>query len=442
MYEGLYDTRKGLSEQDKRAIGYMTACLLLPWNRWVHRRVDRLEFCDEDAARRRVSIDFTLPFWFHEARQTPKRRPKRQLVPLLFLRKGVLVNFSLWTETNASLPLLNHAQNAQVAEATLLALATAVLKTPVPPAIRCDIRDLVRQPPDQANATCFHLLNQNEPDPAAAARALLGGHAIFANTAQVFVENFLALSMLDIRRHERRIVHLAYEESVLDVPRSGRWAQAKQLRRLAFGRSRITAFDVPAVGDTDSYHVEIEAPDDLQISARERYHRTASGVPPEPAVITGGYKRAHVYFRQAEPGSLASVGVRLLPRSSTIIRSAFFVGLLAVVALLIVTVRIGSIQHDKEGAVTAATLLLATIGLGGLFLIREAASLMSTGLLLPIRVVGVSPVVWAFLASVVIVGHLSLGLTRALLIAASALTAMSTTALGLTWWRTGSAARK
>jgi hypothetical protein len=442
MYEGLYDTRKGLSARDKRTVGLMTARLLLLWNRWVHRRVDRVEFIDEDAVRRTLSIDFTLPHWFHDARQTPDARAGRQLVPLLFLHKGVLVNFSLTTERGASLPLLNHSQNAQVAEATLVALAGAVLDGPVPQQIGCDIHDLVRQRPDEADETYVRLLNRNVPDPAAAARAQLGAHPVFASTAQAFIDNFLALCVLDIRRHQRRIVHLALEHSMFESPREGRRSRARQLQTLAFGRSRVTAFDVPAIGHTDSYHFEVEAPDDLQVSARERYHLTVSGTPPTPAVIRGGHKRAHVYFREAEPGSLASVGVRLLPRSSTIVRSAFFVGLLALLAIVIVTLRIESIRHDKEGAVTAATLLLATIGLGGLFLIREAASLMSTGLLLPIRIVGISPVVWAFLASVVIVGHWSIGLTRALLIAASALTALSTAELGRTWWRTAMAARR
>jgi hypothetical protein len=148
MYEGLYDTRKGLSKQDAALIGAMTAKLMFPWNHWVHRRVERAAFCDENALRRNVSVDFTLPDWFHRYRSTPDDRRRRQLVPLGFLRKGVLVNFSLQNECGESLPLLTAPQNAQVAEATLVALAQSTLGKKVPKAIRCDIRSLVREPSD------------------------------------------------------------------------------------------------------------------------------------------------------------------------------------------------------------------------------------------------------------------------------------------------------
>lgn len=63
MYEGLYDTRKGLSSEDFELIGGMTARLMHPWEAWVHRRVDQVTFSDEDALCRSVSIDFTLPYW-------------------------------------------------------------------------------------------------------------------------------------------------------------------------------------------------------------------------------------------------------------------------------------------------------------------------------------------------------------------------------------------
>jgi hypothetical protein len=440
MYQGLYDTRRGLTDADSSEIGIMTARLLLPWNRWVHRRVERLEFCDEDAVRRNVSIDFTLPYWFHEIRATPLREPKRHLVPLLFLRKGALLNFGLWTENGTSLPLLNSAQNAQVAEATLVALAGTVLNAPVPPEIRCDIRSLVRQPKTEALATYNNLFNSS--DPAASARAALGKHPVFPVTAEAFVENYLALTVLDIRRHERRIVHLSYEDTLVEILSKRRRSRLEQLRSIAFGRSRIMAFAVPTVGDADSYHFEVESPDDLQVNTREHYHRVQPGVTPQPTVKSGSYKRVHIHFPQAEPGTLASVAVRLLPRSSTIVRSAVFASLLALIAILVVTLRIDEIKQGATGGETAATLLLATIGIAGLFIVRQSESLMSTGLLLPVRVLAILPVVMGFMAAVVIAGDLSLNLTRVLLSVACGLTLLGTLELIRTWRRVASAARK
>ncbi len=65
-----------------RTVGLLTAQLMLPWDNWVHRRVERVTFTDQDVIQRAVSIDFTLPYWFHERRGTPLHGNDRQLVPL------------------------------------------------------------------------------------------------------------------------------------------------------------------------------------------------------------------------------------------------------------------------------------------------------------------------------------------------------------------------
>jgi hypothetical protein len=434
VYEGLFDTRKGLSEHDRAQIGVMMARLLLPWSRWVHRRVERVAFCDEDAARREIGIDFTLPHWYHELRQTPQLEARRQLVPLAFLRKGVLINFRLRNEEDTSLPLLTSAQNTQVTEALLCTLAQIVLGDDVPSEIRCDIRSLVSEQPEIARSSYERLLTYDD-DPASSARAKLRKDETFTAIAEAFIRSFLALTMLEIRRHERRIVHLSYEDSLWqDRSRSTR-NRLRRLQTLAYGSPRTILFMCPAVGDTSSYHFEVESPDGLQVSAREEYVRIPSGITPTRTAKGGGFNRAHIHFADADPGSQAVVLTQLLPRRSTIIRSAVVACSLVLVALAVITLRIGNIQHGTQGATTAAALLLSTIGLLGLFLVRSGESPMSTTLLVPIRVLAISPIVWSFAAAVVIVGGFSESLTRWLLLATCALTLVSGARLIQTWRR-------
>jgi hypothetical protein len=432
VYEGLHDTRQGLSDDDTNRIGIMTARLLDPWDRWVHRRVERVTFCDEDALRRDVSIDFTLPYWFHELRETSCKQAMRQLVPLGFLRKGALVNFSLRNERDESLPLLNVPQNSQVAQAVLMALAQEGLQDPqenldsqkpqdsVPPEICCDIRDLVREEPYTAENTYERLFST--PDKAWQAREKLSNHQPFVTAADLFCRHFLALSMLDIARHERRIVHLSYEEplsyeeSLSDTERFVR--VAKQIA----GQARMLIVGVTSLSEAASYHIEVEAPTGLMISKRESYYLEGQGAAAKPFIRGGGFERAHFHFSNRPSQSLATVAVHLRPRKSSGVRAATLMSLFTLIATSAVTFRFPHIEKIGDNNAAAAALLLAAAGIIGLVVVRSGEDEMATTLLFPLRVLASIPVILAALAAVVIVidptawvGYMVLGIISALI---------------------------
>lgn len=427
MYEGLYDTRDGLSEEDAEVIGLMTGHLLLPWDRWVHRRVERAVFCDDNALRRETSVDFTLPQWFHNARKTPKGQAIRQLVPLGFLRKGVLVNFSLQDETNLSLPLLTSPQNSQVAAAILRSLAQGVLGD-IPEGIRCDLRSLVRESPDNAAATHFHLFNEH--DAAWEQREALKQSETFVNISELFRDHFLALTMLKIGRHERRVLHFSYEESVWDSDPRDLTNFLKRTVALAFGRPRMISIGVPAAAETASYHIEVEAPDGLMITARESYAYLEDDTEVERYHAEGGYQRAHFYFSHIPHRSRANVAVHLQPRRSTIVRGASLTALLAFATILAVTIRLPT----GGGSEAATALLLAANGIIGLFIVRGGEDQMATTLLFPLRLLAVMPVVLSVGAATVVVMHLGEFASRILLIGISLLTAIATGFLLRNWY--------
>lgn len=398
MYEGLYDTKKGLAKADAKRIGSMTASLLLPWDRWVHRRVERATFCGETALRRSVSVDFTLPHWFHQYRQEFTKKPMRHLVPLGFLRKGALVNFTLQDECGASLPLLTAPQNAQVATATLAAIAKAALGgKDVPGPIECDIRELVRQEPDEAKSTFRDLFNGH--DSAWGARQVLHRDSQFANTAWFFVNSFLALTMLKVSAHERRVLHFAYEESIWSDDPPGLRSLLLNTVALAAGRPRVFSFPVPSASHTQSYHFEVEAPDGLHVTAREGFLYQADGSV-DHFRIEGAIERAHFHFSQLPLHQPAEVGIDLLPRRATIVRAATLIALLALVMVGTIAWRLPTGEGDA-----ATTILLAITGLIGLVVVRASEDHMSTTLLFPLRLLAVAPVVLAIGAALVIVAH-------------------------------------
>jgi hypothetical protein len=385
----------------------MTARLMFPWNRWVHRRVERATFCDEDAVHRDVSIDFTLPYWFHQIRKTSENEPKRQLVPIGFLSKGALINFSLRDEHDSSLPLLNKSQNAQVAAAVLISVARSALDIPgdngqdVPDEIECDIRHLVSQPSGDAFNTLKQLFDN--PDAVSAVREKLRGHRTFVEIATQFAKSFLAFSMLNIRPHERRIVHLSHEARLIDNRIGGFVGKANRMRQLSTAAPRFMVFYIPSVSEAASYHLEVEAPEGHMISGLDsfRYQAGSTGqLKPEP--VRGTFRRAHFHFANVSSRRVGSVLLYLYPRQSGVVRIATLTGLIALLSTLIVTLRYLTIING-HGNETAATLLLAATGLVGFALVRSGESEIATALLFPLRLVAALPVFLAVVAAMVLV---------------------------------------
>lgn len=433
MYEGLHDTRKGLSDDDATLIGDMTAELLLHWARWVHRRVERVHFCDEDAVHRDVSIDFTLPHWFHMIRET-EAGGKRQLVPLGFLSKGALIKFSLRDEHDSSLPLLTKDQNAQVAAATLTAIAREALdgENDVPDEIQCDIRHLVSQPLEDAQNTLKELFEK--PDQAFEARERLRNHKTFVEMAAQFAENFLALSMLNIREYERRIIHLSYETRFLENRLGGLLGQA----RLAVGAARRVYIAVRSASEAASYHLEVEAPEGHMISGRDslRYPH-----PQKRDLVPGGFRRAHFHLSNMSSRRIAPAMVFLHPRRSTIIRFATLSCLLALAATLVVAIRYPLIQSNHGGEVATAILLTAT-GFVGFFIARNGDDEMANALLYPLRILAIIPVVSAFFAALVIVDSPPVASGQAALFSACFPMALSAAFLIRNWHVVSRAAKR
>jgi hypothetical protein len=425
MYEGLYDTKKGLSAEDFELVGAMTAKLLMPWREWVHRRVDRVTFSDEDALCRDVSIDFTLPHWFHVFRGTESREPKRQLVPIGFFRKEALTNFSLTDDSYTSLPFLTAPQTSQVAEAVLLKIGELSLGKAVPTAIRHDIHGLIYEGPQIAAQIYDRLFEPT--DQAWHARELLLQKPGFANTAAQFRDSFLGLTMLDIRHHERRVLHFSFEEQL----EFGNYALKRAVEQ-AVGEPRRIAIGVMAPSSAASYHLEVEAPDGLMLKEPLGYHYVG-GTVPKPVQASATLRRAHFHFTNAPAKTSAGAELSLYPRRSTVVRPATLMACLTLVATAAIGFRFPHIESGDNAA--AAALLLAVTGVVGLIVARSGEGEMATSLLLPLRVLGITPAVLGVLAAVVVVIDPTDVVAYALLGVIAVLMAVSTGLLIRNWRR-------
>lgn len=427
MYQGLFNPRGELARKDREAVGVLTAQLMLPWSAWVHRRVERIEFTDEDTLARSMSMDFTIPHWFHARRGTPLGGVARQLVPLGLLRKGALVNFCLRDDTDRALPLLSTSQNRKVSEAIIVTLAREVLQVKVPKAIQCDIRRLIDAPPSDADS-CIQQLYETQ-DKASGERSTLRDDALFRALADPLGTNFLALTMLEIGWQERKVIHYSYDELL--------WNEKRALDGLAVGISTSILVTVPGVGHADSFHSEIEAPEGLQIETRAGFSSYPGGPPLVPPIRkTGGFRRSHIHFGNVQPGAEAIVAVRLTPRPSTIVRSSCLAGLIGTIILGFLAYRyrhlFGGSEHGQTE--TAATVLLAIQGLFAVQLARSDENPMTTELLWGVRLIASIPGIAAFASAVTLVGDLDTSLGRTMVISFAVVSGLATSMLAL-WWR-------
>lgn len=426
LYDGLYDPQVGLSPGNAAKVGTMTARLILSWGRWIHRRVERVTFCDEAALRRDVSVDFTLPRGFHKIRGTGEE-VKRQLVPLGFLHKGALINFSLRDESDASLPLLTTPQNTQIAKAVLISLAETSLKkaampTAVPEEIVTDIEKFVQEKPKYGDILDEDLFARG--DGLQKVRNVLMDEETFLSTAELFWTNFLALSMVMIRQAERRILHFSYEEP--RTPTGG----IVPLVRHAIGKPRVAMIAAPSASEAASYHLEAEAPEGMMIPEAISYFHSESGrIKSDP--IRGNLQRAHYHFANLRPRSVVDLVVYLMPRRSSGVRGATLMSLLALLTSLVVTVRYGHITQG--GSAIATTLLLAATGIIGLVVVRSGEELMATTLLFALRILATTPVVLAVCAALVVISDPPKGLAYGLLGLITTLIAVSTGLLIWNW---------
>lgn len=345
--------------------GIAFAEMLLSWRLWSHRRVEVIQFEDETVARRSVSLDFTLP-------STPpvmrSDSGSLAIVPIARLRKQTLTNFDLVDEAGRSLPMLSRAQQERLATSTLVAVARTVIGAEAAEIIRGTCCTLVTEPPAVALLALQHLERVER----------LAKSETFMQAARAFSEGFVVAVPLPADRGTRRVIKFSYDEPIGDPDLSLRNAL---VRGLAW-RSKPLWFPVYAMGDTPSYHLEVQAPTGLQITRREL---VVSDMPAQASRRLGPYRRAHFYHRPSV-GCRGVASVNLRPQMSTIVRAAAALALFTFALLVAfwIALLFGGFD-ERPGA--GPTLLLFLPGALSVLLVRSGEHALTTDMLWLLRAV-------------------------------------------------------
>lgn len=430
---------------DERAIGLLTLRFLDTWRFWVKRRVESVTFPDVATVQRRISVDFEIPHDLMTAaahvlaplpdvadpsvqehadsREHPSANSSQTvvLVPLTVMKKQGLTRFSLRDESGHALPLLTRDQTVAVATATLVTYAQALrderapsLTGDLPPELRKEFNQIATFPPEPA-MTVYGGLTETQPDDSLACRDwrdLLRGSEEFKAVARDLAVNFLLLTEIIAEPHRRRIIKFSYEHPLL---RSGS-KEARTIRERLRRFRRIIGWgaypekiDLPAVGQGRCFHLEVEAPEGIQVTRAEikskpetELERPLIPYPNFPDVVRFGLQRVHLHV-SAPPSSHGHAVVYMRPRPGTIVRAAAITAALTTALLCVVAARPASFQSNLG---SAAALLLIVPGAMSAYVARPREPHVATQMLFGLRMLALSSGLWAFLtAGTLVVGR-------------------------------------
>jgi hypothetical protein len=335
--------------------GAAIAPLLLYPSRWIYRRVESVEFIDDIWVRRRVSVDFELPPFARNAAYRGQGNSAIFLAPLALLAKRDLRHFDVRDENGRPLPMLTRDQNVRVGGVALVSQAIAVLerehKRSLEPEIALDLSGIA------ATAQPERAMVDQLFEPRGAARInreLLSRDPAFKGLVGSLLENFLVL--VPVRLGWRRVIKYAYDEP---LPRS----HESRRRRLAvaFGWQPYAAnWSAPSVGVARSFHLEVEAPNDLEITAATLICSDSRGSQYRADDGPSGH-RSHLHLQGVPQDAVGNASVGLRVRRPGLLRASLILGALTSAVVTAGAVRIPSLESDPASAVTLLAVLPAIL---------------------------------------------------------------------------------
>lgn len=404
-------------------VGAAIAPLLLNPSQWIYRRVESIEFIDDTWVRRHVSVDFELP---PIAVTTPYRGgvPTTYLAPLALLGKQGLRHFDLRDEAGRSMPLLTRDQNVRVAASALVSHAQVYLQQRHGRTLEAEIAEDLRAIAETAGPHQEVVNRLFQPEGVARInRELLARNPRLQTLVGSLAENFIVL--VPITGRDRRVIKYAYDEplppSRLPWPR--RTAEA-----FGWASSEIV-WKAPSVGLSRSYHLEVEAPRDLEILGATLLATDGRG---QSYVFEHGAsgRRSHLFADRMPQDAIGTASVILRARRSGLLRAALLLGVLTSILITIGAFRVDALKSDPASPVA---LLAVVPALLAAYLARPGEHELASALMVGVRALVVVVGLAAIAAAAVIMGDLSVGMARDIWLVLSGVSWIAAAGLALSY---------
>jgi hypothetical protein len=388
------------------------AVLILEPERWINRRVEHVTYLDESTVRRNITVDFDV------IRPDPEASFPRY-VPIAQFVKSSLVNFDLRNADDRRLTMLTSAQNGCLSAAMLLALAELYETQPIDSIVEKYIPLLVNSRTEADGTFAWNRIFQPDTTVGTQLQSRHGFSGLADNLRRNFV---LYLPISEDMQGTRQVVKLAF-----DAPRPP--VQPRGFRERLGWAEVPDRFRVPLAGFCSSYHFEIDAPPEMEIT-HGRFVGTSDGQPvfDEIRVPTGS---AHFHLTDLDQSD-ALVDISLRARSRELLGGIAMLSLLNAGMLGFVTARLhGFLEAHGTDAAVAALLVLPGLLTG--YIVRPGEHPVLAGFLTDLRRAALAAGLTSFLAALILFAGYSEGTTKHVFIVLTILAALSSSVLVGSW---------
>jgi hypothetical protein len=352
-------------------------------NEWVHRRVERVKFCDDRTVTRHVSIDLTVPASAPSV-SIPGTAEFRVL-PLTVMRRKTLVNFSLESPNTDRISLLGLRQNQALVAAMLEGLAVLALESGssnVAATLDETTYRFIHDVAEGDQQTLKAALDEFDDAPTATRLGDLRANNHFNAIAKRMADNFMMLVIVPVDQTGRMRVRFSYDEPLSlkqresdwfsdrdrqapSAPKNGRDPEHTTLRKRFWSNLLLqpvtVRFPVPAAENAESFHFEVEAPPDVQIeSATMVAGRPGDNARPSWDRVTGGYAVVGLHVVDVPGGSQSQAQVLLGVPSSSWLATNTLASVTNAVTVTVALVLV--LTKGKDRDFTGAAALLALTG--------------------------------------------------------------------------------
>lgn len=379
---------------------------------WIHRRVEQVSYLDHNTVRRRITVDFDVPKFATHANGT-------SYLPVAQFAKHKLVNFDMRDATGTALTMLTAEQNGLLSTALLMALAKLDGDDRIDSIVERYIPVLIHATTDHERDNAWNRIFQPNTS---VGDYLLQRPAFVAVATELRTNFILYLPVTLDEAGARKIVKIAFDSPRPAVDRSG-------LRVRLGWREAEDSFRVPLAGYCSSYHFELEAPSEMEITdgsfAGTRRGETVTDVLSSPS------RRAHFNLSRLDRGG-GRVAIRLKARSG-VLGGAALLSLMNAAALWFVLLRLHGFSIDNGGAsVVPALIAIPGILIG--YITRPSEHAMVTSFLSDLRRVALFSGVTSFIAAFVLVAGFSEAALQQIFLTLAILGLIPSLALSVSWY--------
>jgi len=280
---------------------------------WLHRRVERISHDERELVRRRVSVDFTIPPNLPPLHEGPGMS-NIYYVPVALLRKWPpVMDFDLRDETGCPIPLLTSSKNREADSAALFDVAPKGLSDE----LKASLSGIATGDQLTAMKAFDELGSHLIPKYALLPRDVKREWLRTIQVAMSLTSNSLLWVRVIAHPKQRQLIKFGYVDPV--GPELILWRRILSAFNYA---PRRVQYLLPNLGERGSYHLEIEAPPDLEI------YRAKLALTPRPPQTTPATPRApiveritHRLFAQASSGP--PIGQRLATKLVSAIRERY-----------------------------------------------------------------------------------------------------------------------